>query len=476
MGNPPAAVSAAPPDDPLGAFCRDNHAALAGAGSGPLAGLTFAAKDVFHVAGHRTGFGHPDWLRTHPPAVETAAAVQRLLDAGATMVGRTLTDELAYSLSGENPHYGTPVNPRAPDRIPGGSSNGSASAVAGGLVDFALGTDCGGSVRLPAGYCGIFGMRPTHGRVPVTGVIPFGPSFDAVGWFARDAGMMERVGRVLLAGDAGAPPARRLLIVRDAFALVDPAVSAALGEAVDAVAKAVGAAGETVVGSTGLGEAVDAVAKAVGAAGETVVGSTGLGEAVDAAAKAAGAAGEATLGSTGLGEAVDTAAKAVGAAGEATLGSAGLPAWFETFRVLQAAEIWSNHGAWIEATRPVFGPGVRDRLDWASRVTPERVGAAKAAHAAIRSRLSELLEPGDVLCLPTSPRVAPPRNTPTDDLEIRFRHQAMCLLCIAGLGGLPQISLPLASFEGLPLGLSLVGPRGSDVALLDLAQRVAAPA
>ena len=404
MGNLPAAVSAAPPDDPLGAFCRDNHAALAGAGSGPLAGLTFAAKDVFHVAGHRTGFGHPDWLRTHPPAVETAAAVQRLLDAGATMVGRTLTDELAYSLSGENPHYGTPVNPRAPDRIPGGSSNGSASAVAGGLVDFALGTDCGGSVRLPAGYCGIFGMRPTHGRVPVTGVIPFGPSFDAVGWFARDAGMMERVGRVLLAGDAGVPPARRLLIVRDAFALVDPAVSAALGEAVDAAAKAVGAVGETVVGS------------------------------------------------------------------------AGLPAWFETFRVLQAAEIWSNHGAWIEANRPVFGPGVRDRLDWASRVTPERVGAAKAAHAAIRSRLSELLEPGDVLCLPTSPRVAPPRNTPTDDLEIRFRHQAMCLLCIAGLGGLPQISLPLASFEGLPLGLSLVGPRGSDVALLDLAQRVAVPA
>ena len=452
MGNLPAAVSAAPPDDPLGAFCRDNHAALAGAGSGPLAGLTFAAKDVFHVAGHRTGFGHPDWLRTHPPAVETAAAVQRLLDAGATMVGRTLTDELAYSLSGENPHYGTPVNPRAPDRIPGGSSNGSASAVAGGLVDFALGTDCGGSVRLPAGYCGIFGMRPTHGRVPVTGVIPFGPSFDAVGWFARDAGMMERVGRVLLAGDAGVPPARRLLIVRDAFALVDPAVSAALGEAVDAAAKAVGAVGETVVGSAGLGEAVDTAAKAVGAAGETIVGSAGLGEAVDATAKAVGAAGETTLGSTGL------------------------PAWFETFRVLQAAEIWSNHGAWIEATRPVFGPGVRDRLDWASRVTPERVGAAKAAHAAIRSRLSELLEPGDVLCLPTSPRVAPPRNTPTDDLEIRFRHQAMCLLCIAGLGGLPQISLPLASFEGLPLGLSLVGPRGSDVALLDLAQRVAAPA
>ena len=398
------APSATPPDDPLGAFCRDNHAALAGAENGPLAGLSFAAKDVFHIAGHRTGFGHPDWLRTHPPASETSAAVQALLDAGATMVGRTLTDELAYSLTGENPHYGTPVNPRAPDRIPGGSSNGSVCAVAGALVDFALGTDCGGSVRLPASYCGIFGMRPTHGRVPVTGVIPFGPSFDAVGWFARDAGMLMRVGRVLLAGGAGASPVRRLRIARDAFDLVDPAVAAALGDA------------------------------------------------------------------------VDTLAKAVGTTSEITVSPVGLPVWFETFRVLQAAEIWSNHGAWIEATRPAFGRGVRDRLDWASRVTPDRVTAAKAEHAAIRSRLSDLLEPGDVLCLPTSPRVAPQKNTPTDDLEIRFRHQAMCLLCIAGLGGLPQISLPLGSLDGLPLGLSLVGPRDSDIALLDLTQRVMASA
>ena len=154
-----------PPDDPLGAFCRVNHVALEPTGRGPLDGLSFAVKDVFHIAGHRTGFGHPDWLRTHPPATATAVAVRLLLAAGARMVGKTLTDELAYSLSGENMHYGTPVNPRCPQRIPGGSSNGSVVAVAGGLVDFALGTDCGGSVRLPASYCGVLGMRPTHGRV-----------------------------------------------------------------------------------------------------------------------------------------------------------------------------------------------------------------------------------------------------------------------------------------------------------------------
>ena len=139
-----ASATAPPPHDPVGAFCRDNHVALRGSGSGPLAGLTMAVKDIYDIAGHRTGFGNPDWLRTHPPATETAAAVQQLLDAGADMVGRTLTDELAYSLSGENIHYGTPVNTACPDRVSGGSSSGSAAAVAAGLVDFALGTDCGG--------------------------------------------------------------------------------------------------------------------------------------------------------------------------------------------------------------------------------------------------------------------------------------------------------------------------------------------
>src|SRR5262245_55651090 len=98
------------PNDPLGAFCRHNHAALAGSGRGPLAGLTFAVKDAFDIAGHRTGFGNPEWLATHPPAARTALAVERLLAAGANMVGRTHCDELCYSLTGENVHYGTPVN------------------------------------------------------------------------------------------------------------------------------------------------------------------------------------------------------------------------------------------------------------------------------------------------------------------------------------------------------------------------------
>jgi amidase len=217
--------------DPLNAFCRHTHVALAGSGAGPLLGLTFATKDVFDIAGHRTGNGNPVWLETHPPAQRTASAVRRLLDAGARMVGKTHTDDMAYSLNGENVHYGTPVNPVAPGRIPGGSSSGSAAAVAGGLVDFALGTDCGGSVRLPASYCGLYGIRPSHGLVPADGVVPLAASFDTVGWFARDAELMRHVGDVLLPRAVAWTPTR-LLIATEAFAAMGAAVAEALRDGV----------------------------------------------------------------------------------------------------------------------------------------------------------------------------------------------------------------------------------------------------
>ena len=393
-----SAANPARPNDPLGAFCQENHVALDGAPNGPLAGLTFAVKDVFHIAGHRTGFGHPDWLRTHPPAESTALAVQQLLDAGARMVGKALTDELTYSLSGQNVHYGTPVNPAAPDRIPGGSSNGSVSVVAGGLADFALGTDCGGSVRLPASYCGVLGIRPTHGRVPVDGVLPFGPSFDAVGWFARDASVFRAVGDVLLDEDEEAAVPGRLLYAADAFGLVEPRVAESLQRAV-----------------------------------------------VEAAA-------------------------AVGPLEQVTVSQDGLDQWYESFRVIQAYEIWGNLGLWIGETRPEIGPGIRERLEFASQVEPWMVASANEVRKSVRARMDELLADGDVLCLPTSPRVAPLKDAPSDDLEVRFRQQAMNLLCIAGLAGLPQVSLPLATLDGLPLGLSLVGRRGADRRLLALAQ------
>jgi amidase len=219
------------PSDPYNALCRHSHVELDGAPDGQLRGLTFAVKDVFDIAGHRTSNGNPVWLETHPPAARTASAVERVLAAGAKMVGKTHTDELAYSLNGENVHYGTPINPRAPSRIPGGSSSGSAVAVAGALVDFALGTDCGGSVRLPASYCGIYGIRSTHGLVPADGVIDLAKSFDTVGWFAREAAMMLRVGEVMLPPARGFVP-KRLLIAEDAFVFAGAEIATALAAAV----------------------------------------------------------------------------------------------------------------------------------------------------------------------------------------------------------------------------------------------------
>ena len=217
-------------DDNYGCFCAGALERVAGADVGPLRGLTFAVKDLIDTRGSVTGAGNPDWRRTHTAAMANAPVVQHLLEAAATMVGRTISDELAFSLEGENFFEGTPVNPRAPDRLPGGSSSGSAAAVAAGLVDFALGTDTGGSVRVPAAFCGVYGLRPSHGVIPTAGVVPFAPSLDTVGWLARDATTLARVGDVLLP-ETTIEPVRRVFIARDAFALADQDVQNALGEA-----------------------------------------------------------------------------------------------------------------------------------------------------------------------------------------------------------------------------------------------------
>ncbi|WP_439596763.1 amidase [Falsiroseomonas sp.] len=211
------------------AFVAHGDIRIAGAATGPLAGLTFAVKDLFDVAGTRSGWGNPDRLRDAPVSLTTASALLPALDAGATLIGKTHTDEIASGLFGENPHYGAPINPRAPDRVPGGSSSGSAAAVAGGLCDFAFGTDTGGSVRVPSSFCGLYGIRTTHGRVSVAGVMPMAPSIDTVGWFARDAALLRRIGEVFF----GPPPAiaPRLLIAEDAFEIPVPTLGTALRDA-----------------------------------------------------------------------------------------------------------------------------------------------------------------------------------------------------------------------------------------------------
>lgn len=387
------------PADPVGAFRQGNNASIAGSPSGPLSGTAFAAKDVFEIAGIRSGFGSPDWLATHPPATKTAEAIVQLTEAGARLAGKTHTDELCYSLAGENIHYGTPVNVNAPGRIPGGSSSGSAAAVAAGLVDFALGTDCGGSVRIPASYCGIIGLRPTLGRVSTHGVLEFAPSFDVVGWFARNGRLMRMVGDALLPRAGKPSEIKGLLIGADIFAETGDDARAALVPALEMV-------------------------------------------------------------------------KSLFAGGREVNVSAERSRWLDVFTTIQGFEVWRSLGDWITAAKPKLGPGVADRIARAATVSKEAYEAAKAEQSRIGEEVEALLQGDRALCVPTSPFAAPLRDLPSDAIQVKARTQSMRILCIAGLSGLPQITLPLAKLDGLPLGLSLIGPRNSDEALLAMAEKL----
>lgn len=387
-------------DDYVGAFVPHSPPPLAGSGQGPLTGLTFAVKDLYDIAGYGTGGGSPDWLRTHAPATQTAGAVQRLLDAGADMVGKTISDELFYSFTGANAHYGTPVNCRAPDRLPGGSSSGSAAATAAGLCDFALGSDTGGSVRLPASFCGLYGLRSTHGRIDLSHAMAMAPSFDAGGWFADDAELFRRIGPVLL-NDAGVPGAlERVLIAADTFAWADDSVSAPLEQFIARAAPDLPPIANVSAVSQGFDQSR------------------------------------------------------------------------ECFRILQAAEVWRTFGAWVTATKPAFGPGIKARFEAAAQITAAQVSDATKLRRRIVEALDALVIPGTVLCLPTAASL-PPTTDPNGPELDSFRARTMALISLASLSGLPGIAIPAAEIKGCPVGLSFIGWRGGDEALLELAVRLA---
>ena len=229
-----------PPADTLNAFVRGPRCEAAGAPDQPLSGLTFAVKDLIDVAGWPTGGGNPDWGGHNPTPTRHAWIVETLLSAGASIIGKTITDEVSLGILGENPFDGTALNPAAPSRVPGGSSSGSASAVAAGVCDFALGTDTGGSVRVPASFCGLYGIRPTHGRIDFRGITAQAPSSDTVGWFARDADLFARIGAAVFGAPVPAALPKRVLIATDAFAFADPSVAEALAPMVDRLARLIG--------------------------------------------------------------------------------------------------------------------------------------------------------------------------------------------------------------------------------------------
>jgi amidase len=389
--------------DPVQAFVDYPPVPIASAATGPLTGLTLAVKDLYDVVGYPTGGGHPLLRQTGGLKSRNAAAVEMLLAAGARFVGKTHTDEFAYSMNGENAHYGTPLNPRAAGRIPGGSSSGSAAAVAAGLVDIALGSDTGGSIRLPASYCGLIGLRTSHGRMSLEGVQPLAPSFDTVGWFARDLDTYSAIAGVLLGGDS-AGPVQRLLIAEDMT--------------------------EFVVGGAERSEAE---------------------------------------------RCFELVSARVPIAGSVRVADGAFEAWRQVFRTIQAYEAWQAHGRFIETRRPTLGHGIRERFEWARTVSTTDYETALREREAVRRHVCSLVPPGTALLLPSAPSVAPVLGRKGEELEA-YRVRAISLMCPAGLAGLPQLSLPMGTVDGLPFGISLLGWANADLALLTTAKSLLEPA
>ena len=227
-------------------------------------------------------------------------------------------------------------------------------------------------------------------------MLPFAPSFDTIGWFARDPNVLEKVGNIVLRRSDPTVPSR-LLIASDAFEMVETAIRDAINPYVEQIRHKFTTSSELTV-------SVD-----------------------------------------------------------------GLKSWMECFRTIQGAEIWKSLGPWIIAENPDFGPGINERISIARKITQSQVASARKEQRLFVDRLKKIMNPGDVLCLPTSPRVAPLKGTDTNTIEDTYRYQAMCLLSIASLGGLPQITLPMATLNHLPLGISLMGLPYSDLQLLRLA-------
>ena len=379
------------------------RARIAGRSGGPLAGLTFAAKDLFDVAGVPTGGGNHDWPAGRPIPAKHSWAVQTLLDAGATLIGKTVTDEVSLGILGENAFDGTPKNVRAPGRVPGGSSSGSAAAVAAGLCDTALGTDTGGSVRVPASFCGLYGIRPTHGRIDTAGMLPQAPTSDTTGWFARDAETFARVSSVMLGEPIPTALPTSLVVATDTFGFADANVAQALRPMVTKLAALIGQSREDIMAPQGLS------------------------------------------------------------------------VWARAQRTLQPVEAWNTFKDWLDERNPRFAFSVARQLLYGSTISPFDQSWAALMRQEARGRMAYLLPAGTILCLPTTPFPAPPVKQRLSALD-PARDRITCLCSQGGLAGHPQVSIPGATVDGLPVGLSIIGPRGSDASLVAVARALGASA
>jgi amidase len=373
---------------------------------GPLRGKSVAVKDLYDLAGLPTSYGCPAWFDAFPhPAESTSPPVHALLASGASFAGKAHLDELASSLQGENAHYGTPHNASAPGCVPGGSSSGSASAVASELADIGLGSDTAGSIRIPSSFCSLFGIRVTHGSVSLEHARALAPSFDAAGWVTRNARDLVAAGETIFNQQASSDPAfSTLLVAEDAFEVVDEQVKQALLPCVREIS-----------------EQLHYTLRDVRVADET----------------------------------------------------GGLSAWRDAFRKLQPYEVWQTLGWFVEQYKPPLGRAIQDRMDVARSASAEQAVEGAQARKAVTESLERQLGEQSAIIMPSAPGPPTECNAPRKEVA-HFRGRELLLTAGAPLSGLPQVSIPLGRVSNGPVGLGIIGPRNSDLALMKLAEHISA--
>ena len=391
-----------PSADPVGALVPHTlREPLPGAASGPLAGLTFMVKDLFAIAGRKVSNGNPDFYEHATPAHETAPVITRLLEAGASCTGITICDEFFYSVLGSNAHYGQPINSRAPKHVTGGSSCGSAAAVAASCATSrsAATPAARSACRRRSRGCTVF-ARASAASI-LQGATAMAPSYDTIGFLAREAQLFRKIGHVLLAGDSVEAKIDRLILAEDFFGHAEASADQALWRVLASIGPALPAPEHRTV----AGEEIDE--------------------------------------------------------------------WRDAFRLIQGFELQSTLLPFIESHNVDLGPGIKERFEAAAQISFAEADAARNKRKEIAQRLGALLPPGTVLVLPTTPTLPPEREIPDGASFAEFRTQTLGYTCLAGHAGLPQISIPATEAAGCPIGLSFIGWRGGDEALLDLAVTLA---
>ncbi len=379
---------------------------------GPLAGVPFAVKDLCDIAGVVTLAGSKI-NQTNPPAQKDATVVKKLKQAGAILVGACLMDEYAYGFSTENDHYGPCHNPHNRNHITGGSSGGSAAAVAAGLVPVAIGSDTNGSIRVPAALCGIFGLKPTYGRISRAGTYPFASSFDHIGPFARSVADIAAVFDVCHGPDE-----------LDAVCSDRPAqpCTPELFKGLDGLRLAVA---DDHFAQGGHPEALQAVAKLASALGVSQVVTIPEAERARAAAF-----------------------------------------------VITASEGSNLHLTRLRQQPLDFDSATRDRLLAGALIPASWYYQAQRFRSWYRQRVKQLFQEVDVILAPTTPYSAPPigqKMVMVEGQEIPVRPNLGIYTQPLSFIGLPIISVPVQQPGGLPLGVQLIAAPYREDAILRVA-------